>query len=133
MADQDDEAVALKIEQRADRFALVRDHKGQKTELMLTESDILALARMIPSYARALAAPRHRPEAGALAAPAMSYSIMSYSMAMDADAQHVLLKIRDDREAEFDFAFAPSDARKIAEGLTIWAQRVEEAPKPSRQ
>ena len=63
----------------------------------------------------------------------MSYSIMSYSMAMDTDAQLVLLKIRDDREAEFDFAFAPSDARKIAESLTIWAQRVEEAPKPSRQ
>ena len=54
MADQDDEAVALKIEQRADRFALVRDHKGQRTELMLMESDILALARIIPSYARAL-------------------------------------------------------------------------------
>jgi hypothetical protein len=68
MTDHDDEAVTLKIEQRADRFALVRDHKGQKTELMLTESDILALARTIPSYARALAAPRHRPEAGALAA-----------------------------------------------------------------
>jgi hypothetical protein len=131
MTDQDDQAVTLKIEQRADRFALVRNHKGQKTELMLMETDILALARMIPSYARALAAPRHRPEAGA--APAMSYSIMSYSMAMDTDAQHVLLKIRDDREAEFDFAFAPSDARKIAESLTIWAQRVEEAPKPSRQ
>jgi hypothetical protein len=80
MTDQDDEDVTLKIEQRADRFALMRDHKGQRTELMLMESDILALARMIPSYARALAAPRHRPEAGALAAPAMSYSIMSYSM-----------------------------------------------------
>ena len=56
MTDQNDERATLEIQRRQDHFALVREYKGQKNELTLMESDILALARMIPSYARALAA-----------------------------------------------------------------------------
>jgi hypothetical protein len=54
-------------------------------------------------------------------------------LAMDAHQQLVLLKIKDDWEAEFDFSFTPADARKIADGLVRFAQKVDDAPKISRQ
>jgi hypothetical protein len=132
MTDRADDRSSLHFERRAaDRFALIREYEGQKSELELTVAEILALARMIPSYARELTAPKHRQEAGVfawIAAPATSYM-----MAMDAHQQSVLLKLRDDWEGEFDFSLTPTDARKIAEGLVRFAQKIDDTPKISRQ
>src|ERR1700733_8348402 len=130
MTDQIDDRPSLHFERRADRFALIREYEGQKSELELTEAEILA-PPMIPSFARKLTALRHRPEAGVfawIAAPATRYMF-----AIDAHHQSVLLKVRDDWEGEFDFSLTPTDARKIAEGLVRFAQKIDDAPKISRQ
>jgi hypothetical protein len=131
MAKQSDERSSLDIERREDSFVLKRECEGQKTELVLTEGEVLALARMLPSYVRELAAQRHRPEAGVYAWVAIPTS--SFFAAMDTHAQVVLLKLKDDLETEFDFSFTPNDARIIAGALIKFAQLVDEAPKISRQ
>jgi hypothetical protein len=127
MVDQD--RIDLKIERHGPKFVLVRTARGQTTRLDLTESDILALGRIFPSYARALKAERSRPGISAWTAiPAEDYWINE-----DLHHQLVMLRIRDADQAEFEFSFEPSGAHKLGESLIKWAERVESAPKETRQ
>jgi hypothetical protein len=56
-------------------------------------------------------------------------------IALNADLHNlvVLLKLHDENESEFDFALEPDGARKLAKSLLEWAQRVDDAPKTSKQ
>jgi hypothetical protein len=131
MTDQNDERSSLDMERRGDRFALVREYRGRKTELELEETEVLALARMIPSYARELTAQRHRAETGVYAWAAAP--LKNYRIAMDMHSELILLKFTDDWECEFDFSFTASDARRLADAFVKWAEKLEQAPKISRQ
>jgi hypothetical protein len=131
MADRNDERPSLNIERRDNRFVLKRDYEGQTTELELSEGEVLALARMIPSYARELIALRNRSEVGVFAWAAAP--VVNYQIGLDALSQSILLRLKDDWEAEFDFSFTPDGAREIADVMGKYAKKAAEIPKINRQ
>ncbi|HZR62155.1 MAG TPA: hypothetical protein VFA80_14495 [Xanthobacteraceae bacterium] len=125
------EYVDLQIERRGANFALVREEGNQKTELLLGESDILALARIFPSYAHQLKSLRSRPESGIEAWTAIPLRECEFNS--DLHRHLVLFRFRDVNDAEFEFSVEPSGARYLAERLGQWADRVENSPKPNTQ
>jgi hypothetical protein len=127
----DQQYVDLNIERRGSAFALVRTEGEKKTEIGLTESDILSLGRIFPSYAQALKALRSRPEAGISAWTAIP--VEDYSMNADLHRHLLLMRLRDANQAEFEFSLEPSGARKMAESLIRWAERIESAPEQTKQ
>lgn len=125
------EYVTLNFEQRGSGYALVRTHGAEKTELALLETDVLSLARIAPSYARALIATKTQP--GSDISAWVAIPVQEYSLNSDLHNQLVLLRLRDETDAEFGFSFEPNGARQIADRLKAWADRVDNSTKPTRQ
>jgi hypothetical protein len=123
---------SLNIERRGEQsFALVRADGEHRTELLLTETDVLLLSRIFPSYAHALIARRNPSTSDVqawLTIPATFFELTS-----DLHNELVLLRLRDETDAEFGFSFAPSGARDLGNSLKNWADKVEGSAPHTRQ
>lgn len=126
-----DEYSDLNIQRRGEHFVLVKTIDGQTTEIELLESEILALARTFPSYARILSARKVPPGSGIgawVAIPLKQFTINS-----DLHDELVLLRLTDTNNAEFDFSAAPTGMRELGKALIQWADKVESRPKTTKQ
>jgi hypothetical protein len=117
------------IERRGSDFALVRTEDQKKTELPMTETDLLSLSRIFPSYAHGLLESKNRPDSGVQAW--LTIPVKGFASNIDLYNQTVLLMLTDETETEFGFAFDPDGARQIADHLVRRAQQVEKSASPS--
>jgi hypothetical protein len=122
----------LTIEPRGDGYVIIRvDGAGVTTELLLSEAVALALARIAPPTARRILAsksPAGSDILASVAAPAKNFELVP-----DLHGQLVLLKLRDEFDAEFDFSFLPSDAKRFGQSLIAMADKIEGLPKLRKQ
>jgi hypothetical protein len=123
--------ITLNIERRGSDFALVRSLDGKTTEIHLLESDILSLARIFPSYARALNA--RRMPLGSDISACVAIPLKEFAINSDMHRPLILLRMIDTNDADFDFSFETSGARNLAEVLIKWADKIDSAPKLTRQ
>jgi hypothetical protein len=120
----------LEIEPRGTGYVLSRtDFDGTKTELMLSELNVVVLARLVPPIVRRINASKSlAPGIGALvAAP-----VQDFELNTDLHGDLILLRLRDDWGGDFDFSFEPAGARILADRLNVWAAKAESL-KPTRQ
>jgi hypothetical protein len=119
----------LAIDNRGDDYVLIRiDGEGRRSELVLSENNVIFLGRLGPTVARRIVASKTHGGVSAMVAPAKDFSINS-----DLHRDLVLLRIRDEHEGEFDVSFAAAGARHLGERLIAWAEKVERAEKPTKQ
>jgi hypothetical protein len=122
----------LTIEPRGDGYVLSRvDGNGVKTELILSEPNVVFLGRLAPMVARRIVASKTSAESGvsaSVAAPVKAFQLNS-----DLHNEFVLLRIRDELDGEFDFSFSPANGRHLGERLIEWSERVARTPKPTKQ
>jgi hypothetical protein len=122
----------LSIEPRGDDYALIRDSgSGTRTEIILSESNVVFLGRLAPMVARRIVASKSPAGSGvsaSVAAPAKDFELNS-----DLHNELVLLRIRDEFDGEFDFSFSPAGGSHLGERLIAWSEKVAVAPKPSKQ
>jgi hypothetical protein len=122
----------LSIEPRGAGYVLVRtDSEGRRTELALSEANVVFLARIAPQTARRIVASKMR--AGGDVAAMLAAPVKDFQLNSDLHSELVLLRLRDEFEAEFDFSFTPPGARKFGERLIAWAGKTEQGAKPSKQ
>ena len=120
----------LIIEPRGDQYALIRDQgDGQKTEITLSEANVVMLPRVAQRVARDILASKARPGVSvSVAAPAIDFELNA-----DLHNSVVTFRIRDTLGGEFDFSFEPSGARILADALKRWADKVDSSQKPTTQ
>jgi hypothetical protein len=122
----------LTIEPRGNDYVIIRvDGDGIKTELSLSETNVIFLGRLAPIVARRIVAskmPAGSDVSASVAAPAKNFELNS-----DLHNDLVLLKIRDEFDAEFDFSFGPAGGRYLGERLIKWSDKVANAVKPTKQ
>lgn len=122
-------APSWNIERRSADFALVRTDGETKSELLMSEADVLALSRMFPSYARGLVESKNAPAAGVQAW--LTIPVTGYQINSDLHNRLVLLLLRDETETEFGFSFTAHGAKQLGERLVLRANWVENAPRTS--
>jgi hypothetical protein len=104
---------------------------GPQQELVLSEMEVMFLARLVPSFARQLSANKSRADQGISALVAVP--VVDYSIGNDLHQQVVILRLSDEAEQVFDFSFDPARATNIGSALIDWADKVRNVPPAFRQ
>lgn len=122
----------LSIEPRGNEYVLkVSSRDGATSEMVLSEENAIFLGRLAPTVARQIVASKALAEgdiSASVAAAAKDFELNS-----DIHDQLVLLRIRDEFDAEFDFSFLPSGAKYLGERLIAWSEKLEAAPVRTKQ
>jgi hypothetical protein len=122
----------LSIEPRGNDYVLkVSDREGATSEIILSEETVIFLGRLAPTIARQIVASKARAEGDISASVAAAAK--DFELNTDIHDQLVLLRIRDEFDAEFDFSFLPSGAKYLGERLIAWSEKLESAPKRTTQ
>lgn len=122
----------LTIEPRGNDYVIIRvDGDGIKTELSLSETNVVFLGRLAPIVARRIVAskmPAGSDVSASVATPAKNFELNS-----DLHNDLVLLKIRDEFDVELVFSFGPAGSSYLGERLIKWSDKVANAVKPAKQ
>ena len=122
----------LTIEPRGNDYVIIRvDGDDIKTELSLSETNVVFLGRLAPIVARRIVAskmPAGSDVSASVATPAKNFELNS-----DLHNDLVLLKIRDEFDVEFVFSFGPAGSSYLGERLIKWSDKVANAVKPAKQ
>lgn len=122
----------LTMEPRDENFVLICDDgEGHKAEITLSEGGVVALGRLAPTVSRRILASKS--PVGSDVARLAAATVVNFDIGPDLHKSLVLLKLRDEHLAEFDFAFAPSGAHALAEKLVRFADQIEGSVHPTRQ
>jgi hypothetical protein len=125
--------IELAIEEREDgAFVLSKkDSVGTTHELLLSELDVMFLARLAPSIAREISA--NKAPAGSDISVLLAVPVINFRIGSDLHQQIVILRLSDNTDAAFDFSFDPASARNVGTSLIAWADQIGNAPRPVQQ
>jgi hypothetical protein len=123
----------LSIEPRDDgNYVLIRvNGEGIRTEIILSEANVVFLGRLAPMIARRIVASKS--PAGSGVSASVAAPVKDFHLNSDLHNEVILLRIRDEFDGEFDFSFSPADGRSLGQRLIAWFERIAAAPKPSKQ
>jgi hypothetical protein len=120
------EGAAMPEEQRIELKSVDGGHllKVGKTAVHLTDSDVLQLSRLFPTYLRRLLESR-RPSDSTDVVPIAPVPTTDFAVNEDLHQTQVHLTIKDSAGGDFDFALEPPQARTLAERLISRAAGIE--------
>jgi hypothetical protein len=104
---------------------------GADQQLILSEVEVVFLARLFPQVARQISANKSRSDKGLSAFIAVP--VTNYKIGSDLHQQSVMLRLTDEAEQTLDFSLTPQMAANIGSDLVSWADKVGSAPPPVRQ
>jgi hypothetical protein len=116
--------MTISLEPHGNSFLLSGDApNGSKSEIVLSETDIMMLAQSAQRWTQHILEQRSKPEAG-LSALA-STPVAQIRLNTDVHGSEILLSLIDGNGAEVTFALAPEVARPLAERLPIRLAEIE--------
>jgi hypothetical protein len=119
----------LALEARGKDFALVRiDDGGNRSEMLLSEDNVIMLAQSARLIVDQLLAQRSRPGAD----PVLLMPVVQVGLNTDLHKSAIHLTMIDHRGNEIGFLLPPEVARPLAERLPVRLAEIEKA-KPTKQ
>src|SRR4030095_6738569 len=107
----------------ADEFVLRKTPPdGAAQQLILSEVEVVFLARLFPQVARQISANKSRSDQGLSAFIAVP--VINYKIGSDLHQQSVMLRLTDEAEQTLDFSLTPQMAANIGSDLVSWADKV---------
>ncbi len=122
----------LSLDQDDGGYVLTRDAgPAGKTNIKLSEANVVFLGRLAPTVARRIVASKSL--AGGDVGAVVGAPMKNISINTDLHGELVLLRIRDNFDAEFDFSVSPEYAKTFGETLIKWADKAISTPKQTKQ
>jgi hypothetical protein len=126
------EECELAIEPCGQHYVLSKkDETGAVRELVLSELEVMFLARLAPSVARQISA--NKAPADSDISALIAVSVTDFRASWDLHRDIVILRLQDRSQMTFDFSFSPVMSRTVGQSLIEWADKLEAAPKPTKQ
>jgi hypothetical protein len=122
----------LSILSEGEDYVLRRDlGDGSGSEIVLSEANVLFLARLVPGMARQILAPKAL--AGGHVLTSAATPAQAYKVFLAVHDEVLILRFQDEYEADHDFSLTATDARAIADSLVKEANKLDNRPKAQRQ